>query len=308
MPVRLGPRVFTMLRADVASLLAWGALLLACSPETAHAQAAERVLYVTALDRSSRAPVAGLGPDAFIVREDGQRREVLRVTPATSRMPVAVVFDNTQAAAHTIADLRRALAGFLRAIEGLGPVALVSVADRPTIVADYTDGQRTLQDAASRIFAAPQSGARLLDALIEVSRGLRRLEDDRAAIVVVTTEGTEFSDVHYSQVLEPIAASGAALHVVALRDAQSSLASDGARNRASVLDRGPRDSGGLRFDVLSSMAYEGRLQEIAAILKSQYRVVYARPPRLLPPDRVEVSTSRSGLAVHATPARGDSPR
>ncbi|MEW6320960.1 MAG: hypothetical protein AB1635_07715 [Acidobacteriota bacterium] len=281
-------------------------LLVSALAGFVHAQARERVLYVTAFDTASRAPVTGLGPDAFVVREDGVRREILRVSPATSRMPVAVIFDNTMAAERTIADLRRSLHGFVRAIDGLGPIALIGVADRPTIFADYTDLQRPLEDAINRIFAVPTSGARLLDAIVEVSRGLARQEADRAAIVVVTTEHTEFSDVHYTQVLRGLEDSGAALHVVVLLNPQGSLDRDAARNRAAVLDRGPRESGGVRFDVLSSMAYEGRLDELAALLKSQYRVVYARPEALIPPARVEVSAARPGLSVHGAPARGQS--
>ena len=100
------------------------------------AQSNERIAYVSAWDAKTRAPLTGLGTDAFVVREDGARREVLRVTPATTPMAIAILVDNSQAARDSIADIRRALTTFVRELEGVGPVAIVGVADRPTILRD----------------------------------------------------------------------------------------------------------------------------------------------------------------------------
>jgi hypothetical protein len=269
------------------------------------AQSLERVLYVSVFDEKTRAPVTGLGPDAFSVKEDGVRREVLRVTPATTPMAVAILIDNTAGATKTIADLRKALATFLRELDGIGPVALISVADRPTILLDYTTDQKKLQDAAGRVFAVPNSGATLLDAIVETSKGLEKREVDRAAMVVVTTENTEFSNRHDRDVLDALAKGGAMLSAIVFTTPGAiNIHDDPARQRDSVLDLGPRNSGGTRVDVLTSLAYESRLQQLAALLKNQHRVVYARPQTLIPPERVEVASAKPGLEAHGGPARG----
>lgn len=291
-----------MFRAVVARALAGGIALVALVT-VLQAQARERTLYVSVFDTATRAPVKDLGPDAFVVREDGARREVLRVTPATSPMLVAVVYDNSAPATDTIPDLRRALQSFVKAMDGVGPIALISVADRPTIAVDYTTNQKQLLDGAGRVFGVSSSGATLLDGIVETSKGIAKRGEDRAAIVVITTERVEYSQVHYDQVLDPLRESGATMHAIVFQNPQGSLGSDEARNRATVLDRGPRESGGVRFDLLTSQAYEGRLTELATILKSQYRVVYARPESLIPPEKVEVSTTKPGLEAHGTPAR-----
>ena len=140
-----------------------GCLLLAA---VVLAQAPERILYVSALDRNTRAPVESLGVKDLRVTEDGVAREVLRVEPAKSPMPIAVIVDNQEAAQETIANLRTALSSFFRAVDGVGPVALITVADRPTILQDYTTDQAQLQQAANRVFAAPDSGATLLDGIV----------------------------------------------------------------------------------------------------------------------------------------------
>jgi hypothetical protein len=278
-----------------------GALLLSVS---LFAQAAERVMYVSVFDEKTHAPITGLGPEAFNIKEDGRSREVLRVTPATTPMPIAVLIDNTEGATKTITDLRKALATFIRELDGVGPIALISVADRPTILLDYTTDQKKLLDAAGRIFAVSNSGATLLDAIVETGKGLEKRESDRAAMVIVTTENTEFSTRHYQEVLQGLARSGAMLSAVVFTSPSGSPFDDAARNRATVLDVGPRDSGGVRLDVLTSLAYDNRLHEVAVILKNQHRVVYARPQTLIPPEKVTVAATKPGQEAHGAPARG----
>jgi hypothetical protein len=109
-------------------------------------------------------------------------------------------------------------------------------------------------------------------------------------------------------VLDAVRASGASLHAVVLLTNSTSITNDEARNRAMVLDRGPHDTGGVRIDVLAASAFETRLRELAVLLKSQYRVVYARPESLIPPERVELSAAKPGVEAHATAARGQSPK
>jgi len=296
-----------MPRFVLARLLIVGLGALALSSSLL-AQATERVLYVSALDSKTRAPVETLTPGDLRVTEDGVVREVLRVTPATTPMPVAIIVDNQAATQPAIADVRAALTTFLAGIDGLGPVALITAADRPTILQDYTTDAARLKEAANRIFAMPDSGATMLDAIVEVSRGLGKRESDRAALVLVTPELTEFSTLHFSQVLDGLKASGAMMSAVVLLNMRGSIQDDAGRNRAVVLDRGVKETGGWREDVLTSMSYKQALQRIAAALRRQYRVVYARPQTLIPPERVSISAARDGLVVSGAPARGQKER
>jgi hypothetical protein len=287
-----------------AGSVAVAALSVPAAPSAAVAQANERVAYVSAFDEKTRAPITGLGVRDFVVREDGASREVLRVTPADSPMPVAILVDNTQAASNHIADIRNALTAFVKALNGLGPIAIIGVADRPTILRDYTTNQQQLLDGVGRVFATPGAGATLLDAIVETSRGLQKREEDRAALVILTIENIEFSTRYYKDVLEALQRGGAQMHAVILNTPAGTALDDPSRNRASVLDEGPKNSGGTRSDVLTSQAFEGELLELAAILKAQHRVVYARPQTLIPPEKFEVSSVKAGVTASGGPARG----
>lgn len=288
-------------------LIAGGAAALLLSISVL-AQGNERVAYVSAWDAKTRVPVTGLGTDAFAVREDGARREVLRVTPATTQMAVAILVDNSAATRDNVADIRRALTTFVKELDGVGPVAIIGVADRPTILRDYTTSQKELEAGVGKVFAMPDSGATLLDAIVEISKGLEKRPEDRAAMVVVTTENTEFSTRHYSEVLEGLARGGAMLHTVVLTSPNGSSLNDAARNRAAVLDRGPRESGGTRTDILASQAFEAKLKELAAVLKSQHRVVYSRPQQLIPPKKLEIASTKDGVEAGGGAARGQAVR
>ena len=295
--------------------LAGGAALLLLSVLSAPsaallsaAQANERVLYVNAWDEKTRAPITGLGPTDIVVREDDARREVLRVTPATSPMAIAILVDNSQAARNHITEIRRALTSFVRAVDNIGPIAIIGIADRPTILADYSTDLKQLDAGIGKVFAMPGSGATLLDAIVETSQGLQKREEDRVALVVLTTENIEFSNRHYNDVLEGLAKGGAQLHAVILNTPAGTSLNDEARNRASVLDRGPRESGGTRTDVLASQAFHTKMLELAAILKSQQRVVYGRPQTLIPPRKLEVSSGKAGVEANGGPARGQAVR
>lgn len=292
------PRQLRHLAYLIAALIVTGAAVVTL------AQARQRVAYVSVIDAKSLAPITDASPDAVAIREDGTRREILRMERATTPMPIALVVDNSQAMAPAIADLRKALATFITTVDGVGPIGIFTVADRPTVLQEYTTSQEALLRAASRLVHAPDSGATLLDAVADVARGLSKREADRAAIVVVTGENTEFSNLHYTNVLERLRDSEAMMYAVVLVNPSGSTATDEGRNRATVLDRGPRESGGMRIDVLTSMAFETQLKAFGEMLKSQYQVTYARPEALIPPERVQITAARPGLEAYGAPARG----
>src|SRR5689334_10787838 len=91
------------------------ALLILGRPAALLSQAIERSMYVSVVDQSG-SPVPGLGPSDFIVREDNLSREVLRVVPATEPMQVAVLVDNSTAAAPQVQFVRRALPAFVETL------------------------------------------------------------------------------------------------------------------------------------------------------------------------------------------------
>jgi Ca-activated chloride channel family protein len=266
-------------------------------PDTIWAQAEERTIYASVLDQSE-APVPGLSAADFIVREGGTAREVLRVSPATEPLQIAVLVDTSNAIEPHILELRRALSAFFKEMAGKHEIALIGFGERPTVLVDYTRDLSRLEKGIGLVFARPDSGAYLLEAIIEASRGLQRRKATRPVIVSILTEGPEFSDRYHQTVFDELRESRATFHSLALN--KRSVSTDpSARELDLVLSDGTRMTGGRREDLLTAMALSSELRSLAAELNNQYLVVYSRPRVLIPADTLEVSVKRSGLTVRA---------
>ena len=268
---------------------------------SAQAGARERTLFVTAVD-SKGEPVEGLSPNDFVVTEDGRSREILRVSRAVEPMDIAVLADNSAAADRAIPSLRDGLKGFVGALTPDHQIAIVALADRPTLLVDYTSSRERLDLASGRLFAMSSSGMTLLDAIVEVSAGLRRRDTTRAVIVPVITTGIEFTNRQGRDVIGAVRQAGASLHpiVVGILD----FASIEERERAMVIDEGSRGTGGQHVTLLTESALVPGLQKLARQLSSQYKLVYGRPDSLVPPQKTAVSSARQGVTMRGTLARG----
>lgn len=280
-------------------------LLAVAAGPSIHAQAGarERTLFVSAVDARGE-PVEGLGPTDFIVTEDGRRREVLRISRAVEPIDIAVLVDNSASAERAVPSLRDGLKAFVGALAGDNQIAIISLADRPTIVVDYTSSRERLEQAAGRIFSMSSSGMTLLDAVTETAAGLRRREATRAVIVPVITNGTEFTNRYARDVIRTLRDASVALSPIVIGVLDFDTTEE--RERSLLMDDGARQTGGEHVTLLTEMAVEQALTRLARQLSSQYKVVYGRPESLIPPEKIEIASGRAGVTMRAMPARGQS--
>lgn len=254
---------------------------------TLFAQADERVVYTSVVDRDG-APVLDLTIKDFIVREDGQAREILRVARDNDPLQIALLVDNSVAMRPRLSLLRKAVTAFIDATREDVQLALITLAERPTILVGYTTDRAALRKAADSMFAYDAANY-LLDGIAETSQGLSKRTMWRSAIAVITGVGPEMSYRQYTEVLRFFRAGGASLHVV-------QVGSDlGGRGREIVVSRGTSETGGRFDEVLMPTSLELKSRQLATELSSQYRVTYARPSRLVPPSKTEVSVRRADL-------------
>lgn len=260
----------------------------------------ERTMYVSVVD-SKGEPVEGLGPEAFVVEEDGRRREILRVSKAIDPIDLALLVDNSAAAQRVLIDMRTALANFVAKMAPGNQIAVIGLADRPTIITDYTTDVKKLSEAV-KIIAMPASGMTLLDGLMETSKGLKKREGPRAMVVPVVTDGVEFTNYYSKDVARTIADAGAQLHFVGIGRFLHSE-EHAIRERSFLLTEGPRVTGGSETIILASTGLDQAMQRLARELTSQYKVVYSRPESLIPPEKIEISSARADLTMRGSLAR-----
>lgn len=290
------PRVTVAVGASV--------LLMLAGIAAPRAQTLQRGIYTSVLDKDG-SPVPNLTAADFVVREDNLAREVLRVEPATAPMQVALLVDNSARSNNNIRDIREAASEFIKAMTGTAmknEVALITVAERATILVDYTADQAKLLKG-NVIFTQPNSGAYMLDGIIETGRGFKKREAARPVIVAIATNGPELSNRYRDQVLGAITDAGASFHVVmAGAPPTDTLTSEG-RERAYVFSVGTDQSGGRYDNVLAPSALASRLKQVADELTHQYLVTYARPRTLIPPEHIKITSKRADVTVRGTPVK-----
>ena len=264
----------------------------------------ERTLYLSAVDEKGE-PVEGLGPEAFVIREDGRRREVLRVSRATEPIDIALLVDNSAASDPVFTFVREAVPKFVAAMSGAKHnFTLIGLAERPTILVQYTTDTAQVTTAANRLFPIASSGMTLLDGVFETAQGMRRREGPRAVIIPIVTDGVEFTNRYANDVEAELKRAGAALHAVTIGLFRYTDQHE-IRERTFLIDEGTRDTGGQRISLLAPHALATTLERLARELSNQYKVVYSRPDSLYATGKVDISSARPGITMRGGPARGE---
>ena len=268
------------------------------APVPLQAQAEEWTVYAAVVDRSGT-PVTGLSTGDFVVRENGVAREVLRVSPATDSLRVAVLIDTSQEMRNDLIDLRQGLRGFVNEIDRRHEISLMGFGGPPTVLVDYTRDLKRLETGVSRLIAKPGTGSYLLSAIIDTSRTMRKRRELRRVMVIITTQGPEFTEIGYQTVLEYVKESGAPMHSYVLRREGVSPTDAAAQEVELTLAVGTQMTGGRREELHTASAMTPRLQSLASELNHQYQVVYARPKTLIPPKTLELGVRRADVVVRA---------
>jgi hypothetical protein len=139
----------------------------------------------------------------------------------------------------------------------------------------------------------------MLEAIVNAARGISKRDLARSHIVVVATEGVEFSNDHYSRVLDQLAESGATLWALTVTTGPRAPDTEEVRNRGVVLGRGTDQSGGRQDLVLANTAIPGSLVKLADLIFNQYAITYGRPDALVPPKKIAVTVRKPGARVLA---------
>lgn len=268
----------------------------------------DRHVFLTALDRNDVA-VTDLKTTEVAIKEDGATREIISVARATAPMQIVLLVDDSQAATPLTMETRASVSAFVNLVAKNSPdseMAIWTFGERPTRLVDFTTSAPVLTRAAGGLFPRTGAGAYLMEALVNVSTALKTKAAARPVIVAfVAEDGPEFSTATEETVTYALRNAGAALWAVILqaRPDPAGRGSQGIqverRDRDLVLSDATAASGGGSKVILDRLALESAYVSIASRLTSQLDVAYARPDRLVPPKKIEVTVTRPGVRVLA---------
>ncbi|MCX6552774.1 MAG: VWA domain-containing protein [Acidobacteria bacterium] len=276
-----------------------GIVVLTCLgalPRPARAQGAERTVYVNVFDQSG-APVPALGADYFAIREGGRDREVVRVQPSAVPMHVAVVVDTSAYVESAMDVCRNAISAFVERVAVGNLVAIYEFGNRVNTVVPFTRDGAELKDGIGRLVVRANSVPRLVDAVEQAARDLRRAEARRPVIVALTVGANDGSERSAGSVIKVLIEQSVSLYAVELDSAtasalsasggseidrlgrlkQLSASGEASRERAQMVEQGTALTAGSLQKVAAAMAFGPAMDRIRADLEAAYALTFDRP-------------------------------
>ena len=280
------------------------AVVLAASvgSTTSMVRAAEpltRKVYVTVVDKQGQ-PVPGLTPADFTLKEGGREREITAAAPATEKMRVSLMVEETLTPQ---GGVRQGLSDFMQKMAPLAEMELIVVGQSNRVAVPYTSDLNALIGGINALpLSQRQQTNHVPEGIYEAARKYASVRTERPVIIMIALDSQQVSSEEPQNVLNQLRDSNAQLHVVSIEAAQQ--ASNPAQmlemsGRAQVLGDGPKQSGGRQHPVNALTAVPKAMMSIANDLSSQYVLTYVLPDGVKPSDRLSVELEKSGFTLRA---------
>jgi len=256
-----------------------------------------RVVLATVTDSTNQA-VVDLGPDDFLIEEQGEEREVLSVYVAD--YPVVVVLDNSLHSQGDIQTLREAAAGFVRRI-GRRQVLLATLSDPPTLVGSFADSQADVLDRISELTINPTTILRPVEAVAMAVEAIRSATATPfLAVVVMSAGATPAPQPESKGLLSSILSSGAIVHVVSRGVRSAAPRASGYRPgfEGDPLRVLADQTSGRYTTVFSAVSYSAALDQIAGHMATEMMIEYLVPSDSDAGPEVRVGVRVPGARVH----------
>jgi VWFA-related protein len=271
----------------------------AVRPLAAAAEAITRTVYVTINDAQG-APVKDLTAANFKVKEGGKDREIVKAGPATAKAHVAIMVEDRLIGGD--AQTRVGVFEFVKRLSGSAEMSLITVGlSNNTLVPFVTDANALLK-AINELSLNPQPTSNLTEGIADMAKIFAKDKPERPIIVVVGFSGGQAGGASASSVLTDLRQSGATLFAVTYgppgtTGSQNLGTMADESGREQVLGDGAKQSGGRRFDVVTTAAMPKALQQVADDIAAQYAISYSLPDGVKPDKRVSVNLDRKGLTM-----------
>ena len=279
--IGLRPRVMLLIHAVAAAL--------ALSGPQAQPLPDQLVIAAVVTDKEGH-PVTDLKPDEIVVQENGADRPTVRAERDARPLKVALVLDSSAAMGGAYAsDVVPAAVAFLKRLPAGTGFTVWSTSDHPRRIVDEGTDLKAAEDKMRTL--SPFGANAAVDTLVEASRDAGAFDDQRGAVVIVTSASMEGVTVDLQSLL-PTASfkpTFAAVEVVLNSGDQDARLHDALKLMSSR-------TAGFHERVFTTMSIAAQLERVQDLLASQYRVAWkpGADPRQV---KIEVKVKRPDTKV-----------
>ena len=221
--------------------------------------------------------VSGLGPDDFIVEEDGERQEILHFARENELpLTMALLIDTSPSVRPVFEEEQRTAVSFLRSILRQQDLSLVIGFDRAvTLIQDFTESTDLLADGIYSLDIG--SGTSVFDAVYLASEDRLREETGRKAIILISDGEDTTSRIDRNEALIAAHQADAVIYSIS-----NSLPRRGGffggrgpgTGDIGTLEKLSEETGGAVFVLDRGDEFEDIFAQIAEELRTQYSLGY----------------------------------
>jgi hypothetical protein len=269
------------------------AMLLALAVAAPAAEAANdgvRSVTVAVYTRDS-APVEDLGPDELSIKENGKKQAVLGLERDHRPLDVALIVDSSAALGPLYRrDLVDAAMSFRKAVPGEARVAIWTSGGAPSKIVDFDTDDETADRALKMVAAGGKNYT--LDTIIEASRDLRSQRAARRVLAIVTNTDVEASRTLIQRTFQVVGRTHVTPMVILLKVGGKPAQT---WDSETLFEKMGEGYGGTYEEILTPMAAQKRLGQMAVDLGSQYQLRYTSGAQ--EPTFPEVKVKRKDVEV-----------
>ena len=215
--------------------------------------------------------VIGLEQDNFQVFDGKQPQEIKHFSSEDTPVSLGVIFDMSGSMKSKIEQAREAVGEFLKTANPQDEFFMISFADQPEEVSDFTSSVDDIQ--SKLLYTFPRGRTALLDAIYMGLNVMRRAKYARKALLIISDGGDNHSRYTQGEIESTVKESDVAVYAVGIYDryfaTQEEMLGPGLLERITEL------TGGRSFTIEDPNDLSRVARTIGSALRNQYVLGYS---------------------------------
>jgi Ca-activated chloride channel homolog len=257
---------------------------------------------VTITDPMNRL-VTGLDKDNFSVFQDKDQQVIRHFSSEDAPVSIGIIFDMSGSMGSKIDRAREAVVEFLKTANPQDEFFLITFADKPEEISDFTESVADLQ--GKLVFTVPKGRTALLDAIYLGVTKMRQAKYPKKALLIISDGGDNHSRYTEGEIKSLVREADVMIYAIGIYD--HSFPTDEERLGPALLSEISETTGGRAFTIDNPNDLADVATKIGIELRNQYVLGYRPknpvhdgkwhkikvkliPPKGLPPLRVYAKT------------------